>query len=320
MVSIQTLKEVIISNEEFINREIKDPLHRERLAFPETSNKVVVFYGVRRSGKTFILYDLFRKYKGMALYVDFEDDRLSQFETRDFERLKQAFFELKPHIAQGGDVVFLLDEVQDVKGWEKFYRRTVEREGFKVFVSGSSSKVMPGEMQTELRGRSWNLEVLPFSFAEYVRLKGLDPSSEETLYGRKSVIVKQLFSQYARWGGFPEVCFADSEFEKRKILKEYLEAMFFRDLVERYRITNVPLLDVLFDKVFASFATKMSLNSFYRQYHDRLPFSKDILFEYYRHLQQSMLVSEVRMFAESSYRRMRIRQSSILLTSGCAGE
>lgn len=305
MVSIQTLKEVIISNEEFINREIKDPLHRERLAFPETSNKVVVFYGVRRSGKTFILYDLFRKYKGMALYVDFEDDRLSQFETRDFERLKQAFFELKPQIAQGGDVVFLLDEVQDVKGWEKFCRRTVEREGFKVFVSGSSSKVMPGEIQTELRGRSWNLEVLPFSFAEYVRLKGLDPASEETLYGRKSVIVKQLFSQYARWGGFPEVCFADSEFEKRKILKEYLEAMFFRDLVERYRITNVPLLDVLFDKVFASFATKMSLNSFYRQYHDKLPFSKDILFEYYRHLQQSMLVSEVRMFAESSYRRMR---------------
>src|SRR3990167_2284310 len=49
----------------------------------------------------------------------------------------------------------------------------------------------------------------------------------------------------------------------------------------------------------------MSLNSFYRKYHDRLPFSKDILFEYYRHLQQSMLVSEVRMFAESSYRRMR---------------
>ncbi len=95
MVSIQTLKEVIISNEEFIGREIKDPIQRDRLAFPETTNKVVVFYGVRRSGKTFILYDLFRKYKGNALYVDFKDDWLSQFEARDFERLKLAFFELK---------------------------------------------------------------------------------------------------------------------------------------------------------------------------------------------------------------------------------
>lgn len=305
MVSIQTLKEVITANEEFIIREIKDPVKREGLAFPETSNKVVVFYGVRRSGKTFVLYDLFRKYKESALYIDFEDDRLSQFTTQDFERLKQAFFELKPHLVQKGGVVFLLDEVQNIKGWEKFCRRTAEREGCKVFVSGSSSKVMPGEIQTELRGRSWNLEILPFSFAEYVRVKGYDPYSEETLYGRKGIIVKQLFLQYARWGGFPEVCFADDEFEKRKILREYLVAMFFRDIVERYRITNVPLLDILFDKVFASFATKMSLNSFYRQYHDRLPFSKDILFEYYRHLQQSMLVSEVRMFAESSYKRMR---------------
>ena len=169
MISIQTIKEVIVSNEEFIIRDIKDPVQRKGLAFPETSNKVVVFYGVRRSGKTFVLYDLFRKYKERALYVDFEDDQLSEFTTRDFERLKQAFFELKPHLAHGGDVVFLLDEVQNVKGWEKFCRRTAEREGFKVFVSGSSSKVMPGEIQTELRGRSWNLEVLPFSFAEYVR-------------------------------------------------------------------------------------------------------------------------------------------------------
>ncbi|NUO09866.1 MAG: ATP-binding protein [Candidatus Brocadia sp.] len=305
MVNIQTLKEIIVSNEDFINKEIGKPVPREGLAFPESSNKVIVFYGVRRSGKTFILYDLFRRYEGRALYIDFEDDRLSQFETKDFERLKQAFFELRPQLVQKGDVVFLLDEVQNVDGWEKFCRRAVEREGFKVFVSGSSSKVMPGEIQTELRGRSWNLEILPFSFAEYVRLKGLDPSSEEILYGKEGVMVKNLFSQYAKWGGFPEVCFADSEFEKRKILREYLEAMFFKDMVERYRITNISLLDVLFDKVFASFATKMSLNSFYRQYHNKLPFSKDILFEYYRHLQQSMLISEVRMFAESSYRRMR---------------
>lgn len=305
MITIQTLKEIIVSNEDFINKEIGKPIPREGLAFPETSNKVVVFYGVRRSGKTFILYDLFRQYEGRALYIDFEDDRLSQFETKDFERLKQAFFELKPHLVQEGDVVFLLDEVQNVDEWEKFCRRVVEREGVKVFVSGSSSKVMPGEIQTELRGRSRNLEILPFSFAEYVRLKGLNPSSEEMLYGKEGVMAKQLFLQYAKWGGFPEVCFADSEFEKRKILKEYLDAMFFKDLVERYRITNISLLDVLFDKVFTSFATKMSLNSFYRQYHDKLPFSKNILFEYYRHLQQSMLISEVRMFAESSYRRMR---------------
>lgn len=305
MVSLQNLKEVIISNEEFILKEIKGYVYRSDILLPETSNKVVFFYGVRRSGKTFTLYEIFKKHPENSLYIDFEDDRLDGFETVDFERLKKAFFELKPHLASSKEIYFLLDEVQEVPGWEKFSRRAVEREGIKVFVSGSSSKVMPGEIQTELRGRSWNIEMFPFSFAEYLQQKGVDTHSPKMLHGRESIAVKQHFTEYARWGGFPEVCFAESDFEKKKILREYLEAMFFKDMVERYRITNVPLLDLLFDKVFSSFSTKMSITAFYKQYHANMPFSKDILFNYYRYMQQSMLISEVKMFAESSYKRMR---------------
>lgn len=305
MISIQNLKEVIISNEEFIRKEIKGYVRRNNVVFPETSNKVVVFYGVRRSGKTFALYEIFKKHPESSLYMDFEDDRLSGFEMADFERLKKAFFELKPHLVHANEVCFMLDEVQEITGWEKFCRRAVEREDFKVFVSGYSSKVMPGEIQTELRGRSWNIEMLPFSFAEYLQLKGMAAGNPGALYGRARAAIRNHFAQYARWGGFPEVSTAESDFEKRKILREYLEAMFFKDLVERHRITNVPLLDALFDKVFTSFATKLSLTAFYKQYHGSLPFSKDILFNYYRYLQQSMLMYEVRIFAESSYKRMR---------------
>lgn len=305
MASLQNLKEVIVSNEEFILGEIKDFVYRGNVVLPETANKVVVFYGVRRCGKTFTLYEIFNKHPENSLYLDFEDDRLEGFETSDFERMKKAFFELKPHLANSKELYFLLDEVQEVPGWEKFCRRAVEREGIKVFVSGSSSKVMPGEIQTELRGRSWNIEMFPFSFSEYLQQKGVDTNNPKILHGRESVAMKQHFTHYAKWGGFPEVCFAKSEFEKRKILREYLEAMFFKDMVERYRITNVPLLDRLFDKVFTSFSTKMSLTAFYKQYHENMPFSKDILFSYYHHMQQSMLMYEVKMFAESSYKRMR---------------
>jgi hypothetical protein len=305
MVSLQNLKEVIVSSEDFILKEIKDYVYRGNVLLPETANKVVVFYGVRRCGKTFMLYETFKKHPENSLYIDFEDDRLDGFETADFERLKKAFFELKPHLTNSKEPYFLLDEVQEVPGWEKFCRRAVEREGIKVFVSGSSSKVMPGEIQTELRGRSWNIELFPFSFVEYLQQKMIDTDSPKILHGRESVAVKQHFTHYARWGGFPEVCLADSEFEKRKILREYLEAMFFKDMVERYRITNVPLLDMLFDKAFSSFSTKMSLTAFYKQYHENMPFSKDILFSYYRYMLQSMLLYEVKMLAESTYKRMR---------------
>lgn len=315
MVKGQILKDIIISNEEFILHRIKDIAQREEIHIPEALNKIVVFYGVRRSGKTFILFDLFKKYKGRCLYIDFEDERLPEFQVRDFETLKNAFLELKPELLNK-ESVFLLDEVQNIEGWEKFCRRVVEREGIKVFVSGSSSRMMPFEIHTELRGRAWSIEVLPFSFREFLSVRGIDAGSKSLMHGKKNIIVKNHFSEYLRWGGFPETSLAVSEFEKTKLLKEYFSAMFFRDIVERYKTTNISLMESLSDKLFSSFSTKLSLQSFYRQYKDKFPLSKDMLFKYYRHFLQSMLVFEVRKFSKSSYKRMRNPAKIYLVDTG----
>ncbi len=96
MINKELLKEIIITNEEFITQQVKKIIKREGISFPEILNKVVILYGVRRSGKTYILYDLFKKYKSQAIYIDFEDERLTDFETKDFEVLKEVFLELKP--------------------------------------------------------------------------------------------------------------------------------------------------------------------------------------------------------------------------------
>lgn len=304
MISKNSLKEIIVSNEEFILKQIKKVVEREGVIFPKTLNKTVVLYGVRRSGKTFILFDLFKRYKDHALYVDFEDERLLGFELKDFEALKDVIFDLKPYLIEK-EIVFLLDEVQNVRGWERFCRRAVERENIRVFVSGSSSKMMPSEIHTELRGRSWGVEVMPFSFREYLHAKDIDISDKAFIYGPKKALVKKYFSEYMKWGGFPEVSSLASELEKTKLIKEYFGAMYFRDLVERYNMTNIPLLESLTDKIFSSFSLKFSLTAFYKQYRDRFPFSKDLLFRYYKCFLQSMLVFEVRKFAESTYIRMR---------------
>jgi len=92
--------------------------------------------------------------------------------------------------------------------------------------------------------------------------------------------------------------------------------MYFRDLVERYNITNIHLLENLTDKIFSSFSMKFSLTSFYKQYKDKFPFSKDLLFRYYKHFLQSMLVFEVRKFAESTYKRMRNPAKVYLIDTG----
>lgn len=315
MINKEMLKNIIVSNEEFILKQVTKIIKREGIFLPRSLNKTVIFYGVRRSGKTFLLFDLFKKYSDHSLYLDFEDERLTGFMVKDFEVLKDTLLELKPHLIDR-ELVFLLDEVQNIKGWEKFCRRAVEREQIKVYISGSSSKVMPSEIHTELRGRAWSIEILPFSFREYLYTFDIDSSDKKILYGPGKALIKQRFSEYIRWGGFPEVTLSISELEKMKLLKEYFGAMFFRDLVERYRITNIPLIESLTDKLFSSFSTKFSLTSFYRQYKDRFPFSKDLLFRFYKHILQSMLVFEVRKFAESTYKRMRNPAKVYLVDTG----
>ncbi len=304
MITKSILKEIIVINEEFIDRNITSIVPRVYIPPPESLNKVVIFYGVRRSGKTFILYDFFKRYRDRSLYIDFEDERLAGFQLKDFELLRSSFLELKPELI-GKETVFLLDEIQHVPGWEKFCRRAIERENVKVFLSGSASKMMPFEIHTALRGRAWSMEVLPFSFKEYLGARGMDVHDQGLFYGTRSLAVKNHFLEYLRWGGFPEVSLVESEFAKIKLLREYFSAMYFRDLIERYSIKNIPLLDSLTDKLFSSFSTKLSLNSFYRQYKDKFPFSKDMLFKYYKDILQSMLVFEVRKYAESTYKRMR---------------
>ena len=313
----EILKEIIISNEDFITKEVGTIIERENVLSLPKLNKVIVFYGVRRSGKTYVLFDIFKRHKDYALYIDFEDERLIEYEAKDFQKLKEAFLELKPALI-GKEIFFLFDEVQNVKGWEKFSRRVVERENVKVFVTGSSSKMMPKEFHTSLRGRSWDIEISPFSFREYLRIKNIDVNDKNLVYSQKKALVKKYFSEYLKWGGFPEVSFLGSEFEKRKVIKEYLEAMFFKDLVERFNISNITLLDSLKDKIFSSFSLKLSLTTFYKQYRNKFPFSKDSLFLYSKHLLESMLIFEVRKFSESTYKRLRNPAKIYLVDTGIA--
>lgn len=302
MITSTVLKEILASNEKFILADTGKIVKRAAENFPDTLAKTFVIYGVRRSGKTYILYDLYKKCADRALYVDFEDERLEGFEPSDFEKLKNAFFELKPGSLEKTPV-FFLDEVQNIKGWEKFCRRAVERENISVYVSGSSSKMMPFEIATELRGRAWSVEVLPYSFKEYLGAKGV--AAAGLMHGRQKSALKKHLQDYLRWGGFPEVALLDSDSRKSKLVKEYMSAMYFRDLVEKYGISNIHLFEALSDRLFSSFALKYSLTSFHKQYRDKFPFSKDLLFRYYKYFLQSMLILEVRKFSESTYKRLR---------------
>jgi predicted AAA+ superfamily ATPase len=115
----------------------------------------------------------------------------------------------------------------------------------------------------------------------------------------------EYLNEYLKWGGFPEVSAARNEFDRRKIADEYLDAIFFKDLIERYEITNIPLIKSLKNKIFSTFSTKFSLIAFYNKLKGNFPFSKDLLYRYYQHLLDSKTVFEARKFSDSEYKKSR---------------
>jgi len=318
MISSELIKDIIKTNEEFILHKIPDIVPRkdiiEQTKFASGNlKKVNILHGVRRSGKTFLLYNIFQKNNGSSLYIDFEDERLGDIKIDDLDLIKESFFELKPHLIDK-KAFFLLDEVQNVVGWERFARRITERENITVYAAGSSSRITPKNIHTSLRGRAWGIEVFPFSFQEYLQIKGLELKS--SIYGKNKVLIKNALSDYLTWGGFPEVSLIDSEFKKKKILKEYLDAMYFKDLVEKYEISNIPLLETLKENIFSSFSAKFSLTAFEKKYRGSFPFSKDYLYSYYNNFKESMLVFEARIFTSSAYKRRRNPPKVYLVDTG----
>lgn len=317
MISKETIKEVIKSNEEFINNQIGRILPRQIMQSAERLRKVNVIYGVRRCGKTFVLYDIFKKNKGNTLYIDFEDERLGNISAGELDKIRESFFELYPELLSKKNVVFLFDEIQKVEGWERYARRLVEKEGITLYIAGSSSRITPQEISSTLRGREWSIPLFPFSFREFLMARGIT-LNKEVLYGKEKIIINRYLLEYLKYGGFPEVVYAQSEFEKQKILNQYLNAMFFKDLIEQFNITNFNLLETLKENLFSNFGSKFSGVAFYKQFKDKFPLSKSSIFNYYHAFMRSMLIFETKIFSSSVYRRLRNPAKIYLVDIGLA--
>lgn len=297
------LKAIILENIEFIESTKGNIIKRELDVPISAENKVIIFYGLRRAGKTFILFQMAIDNEREYLYVDFDDDRLEGFTIEDFETLKECYYELFPdNIDQ--EVYYLLDEIQRIEGWEKFCRRMAKQPRVQVVVAGSSTDIYPQNIHTSLRGRSLSFEIFPYSFKEFLNQRDIEVSPKAILSNQKYNIIK-AFEEYLYWGGFPEVISAQNQSIRQNIVNEYLDALYFKDLVERHEIKNTILLEALKNKIYASFSTQFSLNAFYKQLKGNIPISKDMLYEYYNHMVDSKLIYQVEMFSDSEYKKIR---------------
>lgn len=310
------LKQVIKEFHEF-----KFPLIYPRdIEIPLNSKKIIAISGPRRSGKTFLLFFQIKKLiaqkvpKEEILYINFDDPRLLPFNAKDMEDLLESYFELYPYLKNKINFAFF-DEIQNVKNWEISIRRIYDSQNFRIFVTGSSSKFLSKEISTSLRGRAINYELLPFSFNEILTARGIKIESD-TFYSKTRFIIKKLLSQYLSEGGFPEVVLEENEEIKIRILKEYIETMFFRDLVERFNVKNGHVLREMVKYLISNISSLFSLNSFWKWIKQTYPVGKKTLINYTSFLEEIGLFFLVRKFSFSLKEQMQTPRKVYILDNG----
>lgn len=265
----------------------------------------VMITGPRRSGKTSFLYQLMERFCGQTeppmpltrlLYVNFEDDRLLPLKGTDLDALLDAFYELDPDNADR-DVAVFLDEVHRVEGWADFVRRLLDRAGIHVFVTGFSSDLPGRSVVKGIPGRTYSLKLPPLNFREYLAFKGI-PLADPLDPGGLKYKIRFLLDEYLIFGGFPEVVLADLS-DKLKVLKDQLDLLVYKDMVEGFGIRNIALLKALIKHLVSNVGSTVSLNAFYLEHLAGHRASRDTVLEYVSYLERMDLISLVPVFSDS---------------------
>lgn len=245
---IEYIKRIIVDQKEeieetfgkktIIEREI--PIE-ELIKFLEHPNILAVL-GIRRCGKSTLSHLLLR---GRDYgYINFDDERISGIDAKDLNMILQAFYELHGNELE----YFILDEIQNVQGWELFANRL--RRTKRVIVTGSNAKLLSGELATHLTGRYVDFILYPFSFREFLILKNLEPDIHST---KGIADLKVSLKEYIKIGGFPE-----AHIFGREIMSRIYSDIIYKDVIVRHRIRNHKTFSELAKYLISNFSREIT--------------------------------------------------------------
>lgn len=273
--------------------------------------KVTAVVGMRRSGKTTLLHQVRqqRLASGAAIeclpFVNFEDERLMGLGADQLGPLVEHHYRQYPSLRGRTTVVWCLDEIQLVTGWERFARRLLDSEQVELLVSGSSAASLSREIATSLRGRAWEVVLPPFSFEEALRHAGQAvPESLDFLDGPSRSQLEHAFIEYVTVGGFPEVQGTVTA-TRFQILRDYVDVAMLRDVVERHQVGNVVALRWLVRQLLGNAGGSFSVEKFHAALKSQgLSIARDTVHQLLDHLQDCFLVRTVWMESKSERQRM----------------
>ena len=279
------------------------------------SKEVVVLKGVRRCGKSTLMAQVIQElldrnvHPTAILRVNLEEPLFSS--EYSVELLEQIYRTYRERVHPDGKCWLFMDEVQNIPGWESWVRGRSETEDIKIFVTGSSSQMLSREIGTKLTGRHVSFEVYPLSFQEFLRFNNLELANDLAFMTRKPT-VRNLFNQYLKYGGFPEVVLKESSDDKELLLKNYFEDLLYRDIVTRYEIRDVANLRNLAVYLLTNVAKLTSITKLKNNF----TISQDKTENYVSAIMESYLLFHVQKFSYSLKSTMRAGFKPYVIDTG----
>ncbi len=255
----------IIAKTVGVKREIED-----EIAATLFSKPIKIITGFRRSGKSFLIRQIARRYVESGsysltniLYLNFEDYNFC--EINDAEKLGRLYNLFVTDIANISEKMLLIfDEIQNVKNWDKFIRTIYESENnIEIIITGSNSELLSSELSSNLAGRFIEFFVLPFSFREFLTYKKAFPSSNADFY-RKYREISALFNEYSSYGALPEVFEIHTSDAKKSYLTGVLNKVILDDIVKRFNVENIDVLEKVLGYLLSSVGNIVSFSKIER--------------------------------------------------------
>jgi predicted AAA+ superfamily ATPase len=238
---------------------------------PVAQSFATIITGIRRCGKSTLLLQLLQQKYETAIYLHFEDIRLSAFEKEDFVRLHNE-------INKRNIKVLFFDEIQLIKGWELYVNQLL-REQYTVFLTGSNASMLSVEMGTHLTGRHLSVELFPFSYSEYIHFQNKENNTEAV----EAFLLSGGIPEYIKTG-FPI------------ILSTLIDDILWRDIAVRHSVRDIVSLRQLTVFLLTNIGNTVSANKLVGMFNIKSP---STFLEYFSYLKDAYLFDFVPLFSHS---------------------
>jgi len=252
---------------------------------------IKVLTGVRRCGKSTILEQLVEELKRNG--VNEENIILINFELEEYFNIKnteQLSDYINKLVKNNNDRKYLfLDEIQEVKNWERLINSYLASDKFDIYITGSNAKLLSGELASYLSGRYVEIKIYPFSFLEFLKYKQFKPGKNNNNNN-----IKDLFYEYLRFGAMPSTLeFNDNE--KIQLLRDIYNSIILNDVVKRNEIRDVDLLDRITRFIMANIGQLFSANSIVKYLKkEKVNISTKTIYNYLSYIEYAGLINKVK--------------------------